>query len=108
MGNEAMQTVLPAESERVPLGTPVGGKPRLLEQMRGALRRKHYSLRTEEAYLGWARRFILFHGKQHPARIGEEQVAQFLTYLAAENDGAASTQNQALAAFLQMGLVTEL
>ena len=98
--NERMQTGPAAKSENVLPGTLVAGKPRLLDQMRGALRRKHYSLRTEEAYLGWVRRFILFHGKQHPASLGEEHVGQFLTHLAAENDVAASTQNQALAALL--------
>ena len=70
--NEWMEAGPAAKSENVLLGTLIAGKPRLLDQVRGALRRKHYSLRTEEAYLGWVRRFILFHGKQHPASLGEE------------------------------------
>jgi hypothetical protein len=51
------------------------GKPRLLDQVREAIRLKHYSAKTEDAYVGWIRRFILFHGKRHPAEMGAEQVA---------------------------------
>lgn len=75
-------------------------KPRLLDRMRDALRVRHYSLRTEESYLQWVRRFILFHGKRHPETMGEVEVADFLSYLAVDRDVAASTQNQALAAIL--------
>ena len=72
----------------------------LLDQVRDAIRTLHYSIRTEEAYVLWARRFILFHGKRHPAEMGEAEVGAFLTHLAVERNVAASTQNQALGAIL--------
>jgi integron integrase len=75
-------------------------KPKLLERVRTILRARHYSLRTEEAYLGWMRRFILFHGKRHPEEMGEAEVAAFLNHLAGERAVAAATQNQALNALL--------
>ncbi len=68
--------------------------------MRTILRARHYSLRTKEAYLGWIRRFILFHGKRHPQEMGGTQVAAFLNYLAGERAVAAGTQKQALNAAL--------
>ncbi|HEY5893195.1 MAG TPA: phage integrase N-terminal SAM-like domain-containing protein [Chthoniobacterales bacterium] len=68
--------------------------------VREALRLKHYSIRTEQAYCDWTRRLILFHGKRHPLEMGAAEVTQFLTHLAAERDVAASTQNQALSALL--------
>jgi integron integrase len=68
--------------------------------VRAAIRARHYSLRTEEAYVGWIRRFILFHHKRHPAEMGEPEINQFLTHLAVSADVAASTQNQALSAIL--------
>jgi integron integrase len=74
--------------------------PRLLDQVRDAVRRLHYSIRTEEAYVKWIRRFILFHGRRHPLEMGEAEVEQFLTSLAVEGEVAASTQNQALSALL--------
>jgi integron integrase len=74
--------------------------PKLLDRLRDAIRARHYSLRTEEAYVGWARRFILFHKKRHPAEMGEAEINQFLTYLAVTRDVSASTQNQALSAIL--------
>ncbi|WP_097654022.1 integron integrase [Candidatus Chloroploca asiatica] len=74
--------------------------PKLLDQVRAALRRKHYALRTEEAYVGWIRRFILFHGTRHPRELGATEVSAFLTHLAVEREVAASTQNQALSALL--------
>ena len=73
---------------------------RLLDQVREATRRLHYSIRTEEAYVAWSRRFILFHGKRHPLEMGEPEVIAFLTHLAVQRDVAASTQNQALSALL--------
>src|SRR5438046_888848 len=73
---------------------------RLLEQVRRALRARHYSRRTEAAYCGWVRRFVLFHGRQHPATMGEEQIVAFLNHLATRSQVAASTQNQALHALL--------
>lgn len=76
------------------------GKPKLLDQVRETIRVKHYSPRTEDAYVGWIRRYILFHGKRHPAEMGADQVAQFLSHLALEARVAASTQNQAFNALL--------
>ena len=75
-------------------------QPKLLEQYRERLRVKHYSLRTEEAYLHWARRFIYFHAKRHPRDMGGLEVEAFLSHLATEGRVAPSTQNQALAALL--------
>ena len=74
--------------------------PKLLDQMRDAIRTLHYSIRTEDAYLLWARKFILYHGKRHPLEMGEREVVEFLTHLAVGRDVAASTQNQALSALL--------
>lgn len=74
--------------------------PRLLDQVRDRLRVKHYSLRTEQAYVGWIRRFILFHDKRHPGEMGKEEVESFLTSLAVERNVASATQGQALAAIL--------
>lgn len=73
---------------------------KLLDRVRNAIRARHYSLRTEEAYAGWVRRFILFHKKRHPAEMGEPEINQFLTHLAVADNLAASTQNQALSAIL--------
>ena len=75
-------------------------KPKLLDQVRDAIRTRHYSYRTEEAYVGWIKRFILFHNKRHPAEMGKPEIEQFLTALAVKRNVAASTQNQALAAML--------
>ena len=72
-------------------------KPRLLDQVRDALRLRHYSLRTEESYLQWIKRFILFHNKRHPLDMGEQEITAFLTDLAVAKHVAPSTQNQALA-----------
>ena len=79
-------------------GAPQG--PRLLDEVRGRLRRLGLARRTEEAYVGWIRRFILANGKRHPRELGECEVEAFLTALATEADVAASTQNQALSALL--------
>jgi len=75
-------------------------KPRLLDAVRNAVRIRHYSRRTERAYLGWIRRYILFHGKRHPADMGAEEVTRFLSSLAVEGRVSSSTQNQALSALL--------
>ncbi len=75
-------------------------KPRLLEQTRQVLRTFHYSVRTEENYIQWIRRFIFFHNKRHPKDMGEKEVRAFLTHLAVDKHVAASTQNQALSAIL--------
>ena len=73
---------------------------KLLDRIRQASRLRHYSPRTEEAYVGWIRRFIVFHGKRHPREMGEPEVTRFLTSLAADRQVSASTQNQALSAIL--------
>jgi hypothetical protein len=74
-------------------------KPKLLDQVRDVIRRKHYSIRTEQSYLDWIRGFILFHGKRHPAQMAEAEVTGFLTHLARDG-GVGCTQNQALSALL--------
>ncbi|MEE9148566.1 MAG: phage integrase N-terminal SAM-like domain-containing protein [Candidatus Tectomicrobia bacterium] len=75
-------------------------KFRLLDQMRQVLRLKHMSIRTEEAYVSWVRRFILFHHKRHPKDMGAEEIRAFLTHVAVHDKVAASTQNNALCALL--------
>jgi integron integrase len=79
---------------------PAPSPPRLLDRVRRHLRVKHYSIRTEQAYLDWIKRFILFHHKRHPEKMGEQEIGAFLTHLAADRHVAASTQNQALSALL--------
>jgi integron integrase len=74
--------------------------PKLLEQLRVSLRVRHYSLRTEDAYVDWVRRFILFHGKRHPRDMGAPEVRAFLNHLAVDRHVAPSTQNQAKASLL--------
>lgn len=74
--------------------------PKLLDQVRNKLRVKHYSIRTEQSYTDWIKRFILFHGKRHPNELGGQDVEAFLTYLAVEGKVAAATQNQAKSAIL--------
>jgi integron integrase len=72
----------------------------LLDKVRERIRLKHYSIRTEQAYVDWIRRFILFHGKRHPAEMGSPEIVAFLTYLAIERNVAAATQNLARSALL--------
>ena len=74
--------------------------PKLLDRVRDAVRTRHYSRRTEEAYVAWIRRYILFHGKTHPAQMGAPDISRFLTWLAVDRQVSASTQNQALSALL--------
>jgi len=74
--------------------------PRLLEQVRELIRIRHYSIRTEQAYLQWIRRYILFNDKRHPRELGAAEVTAFLSHLAVQRNVAASTQNQALNAVL--------
>ena len=74
--------------------------PKLLDRVRERIRFKHYSIRTEDSYVQWIRRFILFHGKRHPSEMGAVEVEAFLTHLAVEGNVAASTQNQARSALL--------
>jgi len=73
---------------------------KLLDQVRGKIRLKHYSIRTEQAYVDWIKRFVLHFGKRHPRELGAAEVEQFLTYLAVQGKVAASTQNQAKSALL--------
>ncbi len=73
---------------------------RLLDRVRNKIRIKHYSLRTEQAYLDWIKRFILFNGKRHPVELGAGEVEAFLAHLAAVCNVSASTQNQAKSALL--------
>ena len=90
----------------VPIPLPVSGHfstvppPRLLDRVRAGLRARHYSVRTERAYVGWIRRYVLFHGKRHPDTLGEAEIAAYLSSLASESRVSASTQNQALSALL--------
>ena len=79
---------------------PGPGKPKLLDQVRDVIRRKHFSIRTEQAYIDWIRRFILFHHKRHPREMAEPEVTEFLTHLARDGHVAASTQNQHVKASL--------
>ena len=73
---------------------------KLLDRVRDAIRTKHYSIRTEEAYVNWIKRFILFHDKRHPQEMEATEIEEFLTHLAVDKKVAASTQNQALSAIL--------
>src|SRR5437763_14716662 len=81
-------------------GAGLLGGPRLLTRLRAAIRVRHYSRRTEEAYVGWVRRFVRFHGLRHPAEMGEREVERVLTSLAVDGGGSASTQTQALSALV--------
>ena len=83
-----------------PTNAIVASSPKLLDRVRWLLRAKHYSIRTEQAYVDWIRRFILFHGKRHPDEMGEKEISDFLSYLAVEKNVSASTENQAFSALL--------
>lgn len=85
-------------SPQKPTSSPQG--KRLLEQVSDALRVRHYSYRTEQTYIEWIRRYILFHKKRHPKEMGETEIKAFISYLASERKVAASTQNQALSSIL--------
>lgn len=86
--------------ERNATAPTVAQAPRLLDQMRAAIRTRHYSLRTEQSYVQWVKRYIFFHGKRHPREMGAPEVEAFLSALATVRNVSASTQNQALAALL--------
>ena len=73
---------------------------KLLDRLRRAIRSRHYSIRTEDTYVDWVRRLILFHGKRHPNELGAAEVSAFLSYLAVDRGVAPSTQNQAKSAIL--------
>ncbi len=76
------------------------GKPKLLESIRSEIRRRNYSYRTEQAYIGWVVRYVRYHGTKHPNELGDRQVEKFLNHLANERNVSASTQNQALSALV--------
>ena len=76
--------------------------PKLLDQVRSVIRMRHYSRRTEDSYVHWIRRFILFHGKRHPSEMGEREITAFLSDLAVSKNVAAATQNQALGYFVSL------
>ena len=75
-------------------------KPKLLDQVRDAIRTKHYSMKTEQAYIHWIKKYIFFHNKRHPKEMGEKEINQFITHLAVKERVSASTQNQALCAIV--------
>ena len=74
--------------------------PKLLDQVRTVIRYKHYSIRTEKSYIGWIRRYIIFHNKRHPKEMTEVEVMQFINSLVTQGNVSASTQNQALCSIL--------
>jgi len=82
------------------MGARMEYKTTLLDQMRQVLRLTHLSIRTEEAYVSWVRRFILFHDKRHPKEMGASEIRAFLSHLALQEQVAASTHNSALNALL--------
>lgn len=88
--------------KRTPYGVPRSSAtaPRLLERVRRVIRSRHYSPKTEKTYVSWIRRYVLYHGKRHPAEMGPEEIRAFLSHLASEKRVSASTQNQALSALL--------
>ena len=83
-----------------PAGPPAAGPPKLLDQVRAAARSRRYGAPTEEIFVGWVRRFILFHDKRHPDQLGEPEVARFLSHLAAAERVSPSIQSQARAAIV--------
>jgi integron integrase len=93
LGSLGTQSLIVAEE-------PPPNNPKLLDRVRDVIRRKHYSIRTEQTYIDWIKRFILFHKKRHPEEMAEVEVTEFLTSLARDGNVAASTQNQALSALL--------
>jgi integron integrase len=94
-----MPTIRQQTSDDVTGGSSAG-EPKLLDEVRARVRTKHYSIRTEWAYVDWIKRFILFHGKRHPRSMGAAEIETFLSSLAVDRNVAASTQNQALSAIL--------
>src|SRR5260221_7681931 len=90
----------PSPTRRAFRGTMPGAAPSLLTHLRVAIRTRHYSPRTEEAYVQWVRRFIRFCGLRHPHELGPSDVTRFLSSLAVDANVSASTQNQALAAIV--------
>jgi site-specific recombinase XerD len=92
-----------ADSLQAPKVVPfpdAGSRPKLLDQVRYAIRTRHYSRRTEQAYVHWIRRYIVFHDKKHPSAMGAPEIAKYLSWLATERRVSSSTQNQAFSAVL--------
>lgn len=96
--DDAMKNVSKAELPCV--NDTKKAKPRLLDQVRNVIRCKHYSIRTEQSYVEWIKRFIFFHGRRHPKDLEERHISEFLNHLAVERKVASSTQNQALCALV--------
>ena len=94
--------VLPSSLLSSPKDTATNIKVKLLDQVRIILRTNHYSKKTEEAYLSWIKRYILFHNKRHPVEMGKEEIQNFVNYLAVEKHVSSSTQNQALQGILYL------
>jgi site-specific recombinase XerD len=97
--------ILGMASQKMPVKKPglslvPVAKPKLLDQLRDALRSRHYRHRTEQTYCQWVKRYIHFHNVRHPAEMAEPEINAFLTHLAVKEKVAASTQNQALSAIL--------
>jgi integron integrase len=90
----------PQPGARAEAPVPPAAAPRLLGRVRDAIARRNYSVRTEEAYVGWIKRFIVYHGKRHPLDLGGGEVNNFLTHLACDLKLSAATQNQAFSALL--------
>ena len=98
MPSQTLPTNKPLPAAPQDASSPKGKK--LLDQLRDAIRAKHYSYRTEQTYIDWCKRYILYHNKRHPVEMGVPEIQAFITYLAVERNVAASTQNQALSAIL--------
>jgi integrase len=106
MKEVAMQTGSTAQSLEIsPAASPARSSvsqrsPKLLDAVRNEIRLRHYSIRTEHAYVDWIKRYIEFHGMRHPREMGASEVTRFLTHLATHDNVAANTQNQALCALV--------
>ncbi len=100
MGSQPVINIQGRSMERSPETAQIQQKPKLFDQVRRALRTRHYSMSTEKSYLHWIKEYILFHNKIHPKELGAEAVQKFLTHLAVKRKVSASTQNQALCALV--------
>jgi integron integrase len=106
MAWRSLSSVRVPQSANPPKAVPVvpfpddGQRPKLMPRVRAAIRARHYSRRTEQAYVDWIRRYIVFHDKKHPSTMGAPDIARFVTWLADKQRVSASTQNQALSAIL--------
>ncbi len=96
----SLRPVRASDARKPPPEPEILQNPKLLDRVGQAIRTRHYSYRTEKTYVGWIKRFMLFHKRLHPAELGEKEIAQFLSSLASHSRVSASTQNQALNALL--------